>query len=167
MQSTCISSQYHMKHIAVRMIQFILPDNAARSFCVQEMTFSRYKMPHIIDNTENNNFQKSKASSERDTGWVTPEIPRGFFTTTNRVQYSPEEDFSRKKRSKMTMMSHSSGRALTDGMMKMMTIISTSSLRLDSMSEQTMMVQLNTMLQQMMIMIMIMCRRSKIFKPIH
>jgi len=57
------------------------------------MTFSRYKMPRIIDSTENNNFQKSKASSERDTGWVTPEIPRGFFTTTNRVQYSPEEDF--------------------------------------------------------------------------
>ena len=80
------------------MIQFILPDNAARSFCVQEMTFNRYKMPRIIDNPGNNNFQKSKASSERDTGWVTPEIPRGFFTTTNRVHYSPEEDFSREKR---------------------------------------------------------------------
>ena len=50
-------------------------------------------MPCIIDNTENNNFQKSKASSERDTGSITPEIPRGFFTTTNMVQYSPEEDF--------------------------------------------------------------------------
>ena len=50
-------------------------------------------MPRIIDNPGNNNFQKSKASSERETGWVTPEIPRGFFTTTNRVQYSPEEDF--------------------------------------------------------------------------
>ena len=50
-------------------------------------------MPRIIDNTENKNFQKSKASSERDTGWVTPEIPRGFFTTTNRVQYSLGEDF--------------------------------------------------------------------------
>ena len=54
-------------------------------------------MPRIIDNPGNNNFQKSKASSERDTGWVTPEIPRGFFTTTNRVQYSPQEDFSQEE----------------------------------------------------------------------
>ena len=50
-------------------------------------------MPRIIDNPGNNNFHKSKASSESNTGRVTPEIPRGFFTTTNRVQYSPEEDF--------------------------------------------------------------------------
>ena len=54
-------------------------------------------MPRIIDSTENNNFQKSGYSSERDTGWVTPEIPRGFFTTTNRVQYSPREDFSQEE----------------------------------------------------------------------
>ena len=65
---------------------------------VEEMTFNRYKKPHIINNPGNNNFQKSKASYERDTGWVTPEIPRGFFTTTSSVQYSPEEYFFRKKR---------------------------------------------------------------------
>ena len=87
------------------------------------MTFSRYKMPRIIDSTKNNNFQKSGYSSERDTGWVTPEIPRGFFTTTNRVQYSPEEDFFQKEDVvEDEMMSHSSGRALTDGRMKMMTM---------------------------------------------
>ena len=25
-------------------------------------------------------------------GWITPEIPRGFFNTTNRTAYSVEED---------------------------------------------------------------------------
>ncbi|KAE8821739.1 hypothetical protein D1007_00147 [Hordeum vulgare] len=59
----------------------------------EEMTFTRNKMLRIIDNPGTINFRKSQAFSERDTGWVTPEIPRGFFTTTNMVQYSPEEDF--------------------------------------------------------------------------
>ena len=54
-------------------------------------------MPRIIDSTENNNFHKSGYSSDRDTGWVTPEIPHGFFTMTNRVQYSPQEDFSQEE----------------------------------------------------------------------
>lgn len=27
----------------------------------------------------------------KDVGWVTPELPRGFYTTTSRVEYSPEK----------------------------------------------------------------------------
>ena len=28
-----------------------------------------------------------------NTGWITLEIPRGYFNTTSRLPYSPEEDF--------------------------------------------------------------------------
>ncbi|KAE8813228.1 hypothetical protein D1007_09618 [Hordeum vulgare] len=42
---------------------------------------------------DNQGTIKNQAFYTRETGWVTPEMPRGFFMTTKRVDYSPDEDF--------------------------------------------------------------------------
>ncbi|KAE8805058.1 hypothetical protein D1007_18902 [Hordeum vulgare] len=54
----------------------------------EEITFTRNKVPHILGTP--GTIQKQSAGNY--VGWITPEILRGFFTTTNRVQHSPEED---------------------------------------------------------------------------
>ena len=58
---------------------------------LQEFTMpQKQKMPRIIYDPEPLNCI-GREEWEMP-GWITPEIPRGFFNTTNRTVYSVEED---------------------------------------------------------------------------
>src|SRR3954463_4173564 len=48
------------------------------------------KMQRVIHNTQPLNCVGREEWEMA--AWITPEIPRGFFNTTNRNAYSPEED---------------------------------------------------------------------------
>ena len=58
---------------------------------VQEITMPpNQKIPRLIHNTKPLNCVGREEWEMA--GWITPEIPRGFFNTTNRTAYSVEED---------------------------------------------------------------------------
>ena len=58
---------------------------------VQEITMPpNQKIPRLIHNTKPLNCVGREEWEMA--GWITPEIPRDFFNTTNRTAYSVEED---------------------------------------------------------------------------